>query len=791
MHLITGQASVADPRTDSDPEPMTETPTFGSRTERREDPALITGRAGYTDDIDRPRMVHAAFARSQYGHAEIADVDTAGAEALDGVVAVFTADDVDTESIPAEVPVRGDMIRDGVPGQPMLARDRVRYQGQPIAMVISEDRYVAHDAINEIDVSYDRLDAVIAPDDAVDAASPTIHEAAPDNVAYEWNVGDPDATDEAFATASHVTSLDLVNQRVVSNPLEPRGMIADYDPNDHKLTAWISTQAPHDHQSYLAGAVGLPVNRVRVIAPAVGGGFGTKGKFYPDEIAPAWASIQLERPVKWIATRTESFLADAHGRDHVTHAELALDESGSILGVRVDNLAALGAYVSVAAPFVQTKNYGRLLSGQYEVPAIHGRVRGVFTNAAPIDAYRGAGRPEAMYVVERLVAKAAREMGFDPVELRRRNFIPPSAFPYETPVGFTYDSGEYERALDHALDLVGYDGFRERQAALRDEGRYLGIGFSCFVENAGGRIGSGLVRFLPDGTVHGYTSLTAHGQGHETTFAQLLARELGVPYDDIEIVQGDTDQIPTGAGTSASRSAVVGGNALAESAGKIKEKARRIAAYQFEADPEDVEFADGAFSVAGAPDRSIDIQSIAVEAYGGEVPEGEEPGLEATTFYDPTGLTFPFGTHVAVVEVDPDSGEYAFERYVAVDDCGNVINPLVVEGQIVGGLAQGFGQALCEEAVYDDNGTLLTGSFQDYAMPRAETMPEIDLGETVTPSPFNELGVKGVGEAGTTGAAPAVVNAFIDALEPFGVETLDMPVTPQRLWRAVRDAENG
>jgi carbon-monoxide dehydrogenase large subunit len=767
---------------------------FGAAIERREDPALINGEAEYTDDIDRPRMVHAAFVRSQYGHAAVEGVDASAAEAIDGVVAVYTAADVGTD-VPAEVPVMSPLVDEGVPGQPMLAGDRVRYQGQPIAVVVAETKAVAHDAASAVDVSYDRLDAVADPGGAVEDSAPAIHDATPDNVGYEWTTGDPDATDEAFASAEHVTSIDIENQRIVSNPIEPRGLVADYEGGDRKLTAWVSTQSPHDHQSHLSAALDVPEHRVRVVTPDVGGGFGTKGKVYPDELATAWCAMQLRRPVKWVATRTESFLSDAHARDHVTHAELALDEDGTILGLDVDTKAALGAYVQLTAPIIQTVNYGKLLSGQYEIPAISCRVRGTFTNTAPIDAYRGAGRPEAIYVVERLVAKAARELDIDPVELRRRNFIPPEAFPYETPVGHTYDSGEYEQALDAALEHVGYEAVRERQAELREEGRYVGIGVSCFVENAGsppnaGLFGSGVVRFRRDGSVQAYTSLTSHGQGHETTFAQVLATELGVDYDDIEVVQGDTDQVPSGVGTAASRSAVMGGNALAESAGKVVEKARRIAAHQFEADPDDVTFEDGEFRLAGAPERSVSIQEVARQSYaGGDLPEGEEPGLEATSFYEAGGLTFPFGAHVAVVEVEPDTGELAIQRYVAIDDCGEQINPLVVEGQIMGGIVQGLGQALLEEAVYDGNGSLLTGSFQDYAMPRAEHVPELELEDTVTPSPTNPLGVKGVGEAGTTGCAPAVVNAVVDALEPFGVEDIGMPLSAERVWQAAHGAD--
>ena len=787
-----------------DPDEVDAAEILGSAIERREDPALVTGEAEYTDDIQIRDMAHMAVLRSQHGHAKINDVDTSGAEAMDGVIGVFTHDDLARDDTPGELPFLLpvgwllDSLREV--DHPILADGRVRYQGDAIAIVVAEDRYIAHDALDAIDVDYERLDAVADPGEALSGDAPQLHHDAEDNVAFEWEIGDEGKTDDAFEAAAHTASIELENQLLIPNAMEPRAAVADYHPGTDELDVFMTSQNPHVHRLLMSGVIDHPEHKLRVKAPEVGGGFGSKIHHYADEALVAWAAKHLERPVKWTATRTETYKTDALGRGHLTEAELAMDEDGRITGLRVDTKANLGAYLSTFAPSIPTYLYGTLLSGQYDIPAIHCSVTGAFTNVNPVDAYRGAGRPEASFVLERLAYLGAKEIGMDPAEFRRKNFVPSDAFPFETQVALEYDSGDYEKTLDRALEMVDYENFRERQEAAREEGRYLGIGFSCYIEACGlapselvGELGaqaglweSGVVRFHPGGTVTAYCGTSGHGQGHSTTYAQIVANELGIPYDDVEVVEGDTDEIPQGMGTYGSRSAAVGGSALVKSSQKLVEKAREIAAHQLEADPADVEFEDGEFSVAGAPDRSITIQDVAGESYlGHDIPEGMEPGLEATSFYDPENFVYPFGTHVAVVEVDPDSGEIEFEQYVAVDDVGNQINPKIVEGQIHGGVAQGVGQALYEGAEYDENAQLLTGSMQDYTVPKAEHVPEMETDSTVTESPVNPLGVKGVGEAGTIAAPQAVVNAVADALEPFGVEGVEMPMTAERVWRAV------
>jgi carbon-monoxide dehydrogenase large subunit len=777
---------------------------LGSAVERREDPALLTGEAEYTDDVQLSDMAHAAILRSQYGHARIEDVDTSAAEAMDGVVGVYTYEDLHREDTPGGgsflLPVG--WLLDSLVNvdHPILADGRVRYQGDAIAVVVAEERYQAHDATEAIEVEYDRLDAVIDPEEAISSDAPQLHGAADDNLAFDWEIGDEEPTDEAFAEADHVASLDVENQLLVPNAVEPRAAIADYHPGTNELELFMTTQNPHVHRLLLAGVLGHPEHKFRVKAPEVGGGFGSKIHIYADEAIVAWVAKHLGRPVKWQATRTETYQTDAQGRGHQTEAELAMDADGNITGLRVDTVANLGAYLSTFAPSVPTYLYGTLLSGQYDIPNIHCRVQGAYTNVPPVDAYRGAGRPEASFVVERLVHVGAETVGMDPAEFRRQNFVDPDQFPYESQVAVVYDSGDYEPALDRALEMLDYDDFRERQAAARDEGRYLGVGFSSYIEACGlapselaGQLGaqaglweSSLLRVHPSGSVTAYVGTSGHGQGHATTYAQIVADELGVPYENVEIVEGDTDEIPQGMGTYGSRSAAVGGSSLVTSAQKVIDKAREVAAHQLEADPADVEFDDGEFHVAGAPDRSMRIEAVAEQSYlAHDMPADVEPGLEATSFYDPENFTFPFGTHAAIVEVDPDSGEIDVERYVAVDDVGPQINPKIVEGQIHGGVAQGVGQALYEGAEYDENGTLVTGSMQDYAVPKAEHVPEMELDHTVTESPHNPLGVKGVGEAGTIAAPQALVNAVSDALDPFGVDAVEMPMTPERVFEAV------
>jgi carbon-monoxide dehydrogenase large subunit len=772
---------------------------FGSAIERREDPTLLTGEARYTDDIQEAEMAHAAVLRSRHAHARIEKIDTSDAEAVDGVEAVYTADDVD---VPGKLPVGWLLDSLETVDHPMLAEDKVRHQGDALAIVVAEERYLAHDALDAIDVEYDRLDAVTDPDDALSDDAPDVHDDPDGNQAFDWEIGDAEKTDDAFEGAAHTVSIDLENQLLIPNAIEPRACVADYSPGSDDLEVTMTTQNPHLHRLLMSGVIDHPENKLHVEAPDVGGGFGSKIHHYPDEALVAWTAKQLERPVKWQATRSETYVTDAQGRGHKTSAELAIDDEGRVTGLRVDTKANLGAYLSTFAPSVPTYLYGTLLSGQYDIPAIHCSVDGAFTNVPPVDAYRGAGRPEASFVIERLMNLGAREIGMDPAEFRRKNYVDEDDFPFETQVAVVYDSGDYESALDRALDVLDYDDLRERQQEAREEGRYLGVGLSSYIEACGiapselaGQLGaqaglweSSLVRMQPSGTVTAYVGTSGHGQGHNTTFAQIIADELGVPYDDIDIVEGDTDEIPQGMGTYGSRSAAVGGSSLVESARKVIDKARQIAAHQLEASEADVEFDNGEFHVAGAPERSMSIQDVSQQAYlAHDIPDDVEPGLEATSFYDPENFVFPFGTHAAVVEVDPDSGEVTVDQYVAVDDVGPQINPKIVEGQVHGGIAQGIGQALYEGAEYDENGQLLTGSMQDYAVPKSVHVPEMEMDHTVTESPHNPLGVKGVGEAGTIAAAQAVVNAVTDALEPFDVDHIDMPLTEERVWRAAHE----
>ena len=784
-----------------DPDDVDTEDILGSAIERREDPALVSGEAEYTDDIQKPEMTHMAMVRSQYAHAEIEEVDTSAAEEMDGVVAVYTAEDLD---VPGNLPVGWLLDSLEQVNHPILAGDRVRYQGDAVAIVIAEERYQAHDAADAVDVEYERLDAVAHPGEALDDDAPVIHEEAGSNQAFDWEIGDQEATKQAFEEAETTVSLDLHNQLLIPNAIEPRATVADYHPRTDELELDMTSQNPHVHRLLMSGVIDHPEHKLSIRAPEVGGGFGSKIHHYADEALTALAAKDLERPVKWTATRTETYITDAQGRGHETTGEMALDDDGNITGLRVHTEANMGAYLSTFAPSIPTYLYATLLSGQYEIPTIYCTVEGAFTNVPPVDAYRGAGRPEASYVVERLIRQAAREVDMDPAEFRRQNFVPGDAFPYETPVAMEYDSGDYQKTLDRAMEMLEYEEFRERQKAAREDGRYLGVGLSAYIEACGiapselvGELGaqaglweSSVVRFQPSGTVTVYVGTSGHGQGHDTTYAQIVADKLGVEYDDIEVEEGDTDEIPQGMGTYGSRSAAVGGGAIVESAEKVIEKGRKIAAHQLEADPEDVEFENGGYQVAGAPDRSMTIQDVAGASYlAHDIPDDMEPGLEATSFFDPENFVFPFGMHAAIVEVDPDTGEIEFEEYVAVDDVGNQINPKIVEGQIHGGIAQGIGQALYESAEYDDNAQLTTGSMQDYAVPKSSHIPEIKTASTVTESPHNPLGVKGVGEAGTIAAPQAVVNAVVDALEPFGVEDIEMPLTNERVWRAIH--ENG
>jgi len=787
----------------------------GTAVQRREDRRLLTGDARYTDDIQRPRTGYLALLGSQYAHARIESIDTSAAEEMDDVVAVYTYDDLveaglDGTMPPAELDAEdinrdeddgggSDTESDGAEGddsveieRPLLADDRVRYQGQPVAAVVATERYAAFDALDAVAVDYERLDAATELADATSGEAEPIHEFAPDNVAFEWDTGDREATEAAFEDAAHVVSLDTGNNRVIPTALEPRAAVAQYRPSDDQLVVELSSQNPHAVQERLSETLDVPRHRVTVRVPDVGGGFGAKLQPYSGHLLAAWCAMDLDRPVKWQARRTDDFLSMVHARRQETTIEAALDEDGHLLGLRGEIDADLGGYPTGGGIGIPRGTAG-MLAGAYDFDAAHVTVRGVVTNTAPISAYRGAGRPEAAYTIERLASACARELDIDPAEFRRRNYLPPEKFPVETALGNEYDSGEYAKALDRALELLDYDDFRERQQQAREEGRYLGVGFSSYVEICGGWEGdleSGQIRVNADGQVTVATGTQDTGQGHATSYAQVVADELGIPADDIEVVEGDTDKVTEGGGTAGSRSLPMAGSVLQRSAEKIVEKARLVAAGELEAPPEDVEFDDGEFHVTGAPGRSVSFQTVAEAAYDpGDLPKDVEPGLEASSYFEPDGSTAPFGTHIAVVEVEPETGEVTLERFVAVDDVGPQVNPKLVEGQIMGGIAQGIGQTLYEDGRYDESGNLATASLQDYAIPKSFDVPDIEWDSTVTPSPNNPLGVKGVGEAGTIGSMAAVVNAAIDAVEPLGVDRLDMPLTNERVWSAIESAD--
>jgi len=781
-------------------------PLIGSSVRRKEDPRFLTGRGRYTDDINIPGQVHAAFVRSPFASARIDSIDVRAAAAMPGVIGVFTGADMKAAGVN---PIPPGWLHPGIQIAEFraLAVDRVSHVGNAVAVVLAESPTLARDAADAVLVDYTATAAVVDAVAALAPGAPQVHPGAPGNVVFSWQLGDAAATETAIAGAATVVRQHLVNQRLIANAIEPRASLANYDAAGDELTLYVTSQNPHVHRLIMGAFVlGIPEHKFRVIAPDVGGGFGSKIFIYPEECVVAWASRQLRRPVKWTATRSESFLTDSHGRDHDTDVEMAFDGSGKIVALRVRTTANLGAYLTLFAPAVPTYLYGTLMSGQYDIPAIHVSVTAAYTNTTPVDAYRGAGRPEATYVLERTLDVAAQQLGLDPAELRRRNLVSPSAFPFQTAVALQYDSGNYEPALDRALAMVNYPALRAAQAEGRSRGTYLGIGLSSYIEACGlapshvvGSLGaqaglyeSGVVRIHPTGKVTVLTGSHSHGQGHETTFSQIVAHELGCSIDDVEIVHGDTGRVPFGMGTYGSRSGAVGGAALFNSLQKVKDKGRRIAAHLLEAAPEDVDFAGGNFFVKGSPGRSKGFGEVALAAYlAHNIPADMEPGLEATTFFNPANFVFPFGTHIAVVEVDPEIGRVKLVRYVAVDDFGNVINPMIVDGQLHGGIAQGAAQALWEAAQYDANGQLLTGSLMNYGLPKAAFLPSFETDRTVTPSPVNPLGVKGAGEAGTIASTAAVANAVIDALSPFGITHLDMPLTPARIWSAIQSAKGG
>lgn len=775
------------------------TSLVGSRIKRREDPRLIMGRGTYVDDIQLPRMTYAAILRSPYAHARIRSINVDKAKALPGVVAVMTGADLQGKNVPC-----GWTLPDiKVAPHPALAVGKVRYTGDAVAVVVADERYVARDALDLIEVDFEPLPVVVDAEQAIQPGAPQLHDEVPNNTTFVWKVGGGDI-DKAFREAEVVVKERIVNQRLIPNAIEPRGMVAQYTPGSGDLILWTATQIPHLVRLLLSMVIGIPEHKVRVIAPEVGGGFGSKLYLYPEEVIVATLAKMTGRPVKWIEERRENYVATTHGRDQVQYVEVAAKRDGTITGLRVKSIANMGAYLSTFAPGIPTILFGLMLAGNYRIPNIACEVTGVHTNTTLVDAYRGAGRPEATYLVERAVDLTARELGMDPAEIRRRNFVPANAFPHTTATGVTYDSGNYQPTLDKALEIAGYQQLRQEQERLRQEGKYLGIGVVTYVEICGmapsqvlGAVGAGAggwesatVRVHPTGKVTLYSGASSHGQGHETAFAQIVGDGLGIPLEDVEVVHGDTAQVQFGIGTFGSRSAAVGGMAAVMSVNKVEEKAKKIAAFLLEAAEADLVFESGQFFVKGTPGRGITIQQVAFAAYvPHKYPTGLEPGLEATSFYDPSNFTWPFGSHVAVVEVDPETGVIKLRRYIAVDDCGRVINPLLVDGQIQGGLAQGIAQALFEEAVYDENGQLISGSLMDYAVPKADDLVNFELDRTETPSPVNALGVKGIGEAGTIASSAAIVNAVVDALAPLGVKHLDMPLKPERVWQAIQQAQ--
>ncbi len=764
---------------------------LGARIKRREDPRLISGTAIYVDDVNPVGLLHVAIVRSLHAHARIVTLLTDAARRVPDVVAVWTGDDVTARCGPLPI---GPRIKDmKAPKRfPLVVDGIVRHVGDPVAAVVARSVAAAVDAAERVEIAYEPLPVVQDPERALEATAPVLHPDLGTNMCYRIQFAGGNV-DEAFAQADVVVSTRLINQRLIPSAMEPRGVVAQYKGGE--LTMWTSTQIPHVVRTTLADVVRLPEHEIRVIAPEVGGGFGSKLDVYGEEGLLGALAIALGRPVKWIETRRENFVATVHGRGQINHVELAAQRDGTITGLRVKVLADLGAYCQLYTPGVPT-NTGLMSCGCYRIPNVHAEVIGVFTNRTPTDAYRGAGRPEATYLIERAVDLLADELQADPAAIRRQNFIAPDAFPYRTPTGATYDSGDYPRALEKALKLASYEGLRKEQARLRSEGRYLGIGLASYVEITGlaaaaslpgGSWESATVRVEPTGKVTVLTGASPHGQGEETTFAQIVSDRLGVPVDHVVVLHGDTRAVPHGVGTFGSRSTPVGGAAVYVAADRIREKATQIAAHLLEASPADLVFDGGRFAIRGTPDRSVEFREIVRVAYkGSRLPPGAEPGLEATHFFAPKDRVFPFGTHVCVVEIDPELGTVQFIRYIAVDDCGNILNPLLVAGQVHGGIVQGLAQAIYEGAVYDSEGQLLTSTFMDYAVPTASQVPSFDLEHTVTPSPHNPLGAKGVGEAGTIGATPAVVNAIIDALAPWGVRHLDMPITPQVIWEAMQ-----
>ncbi len=781
---------------------------IGRAVKRREDLRFLTGAGTYTDDINRPGQLYAYIVRSPHAHARLGGIDASGARSSPEVVAVFTGNDMAADGV-GGLPCGWQIhSKDGTPmaepPHPVLAVERVRHVGDPVAVIVAESLGAARDAAERLAVQYTELPAITDPAAALKPGAPRVWDDIAGNLCFDWQLGDAAAVDAAFARARHVARIDLVNNRLIPNAMEPRAAIGEFDRASGEYTLFTTSQNPHVIRLLMGAFVlHIPESGLRVVAPDVGGGFGSKIYHYAEEAIVTWAAGKLKRPIKWTAERSESFVSDAHGRDHVTHAELALDAGGKFLSLKVSTIANMGAYLSTFAPAIPTYLYGTLLAGTYTTPAITVETKAVFTNTAPVDAYRGAGRPEATFLLERLVDVAADELGIDPAELRRRNFIPKDAYPYQTPVALQYDSGDYRATLEMALKAADYAGFEARREEAARRGKLRGIGLATYLEACGiapsavvGSLGAraglyeaAIVRVHPTGSVSVLTGSHSHGQGHETSFAQLVADGLGIPIETVEIIHGDTAKIPFGMGTYGSRSLAVGGSAIQKAMDKVVAKGKKIAAHLLEASEADIEWKDGTFTVAGT-DRAKTLGEVALAAY---VPHNYpidelEPGLEESAFYDPKNFTFPAGAYVAEVEIDPDTGKLSIERFTASDDFGRIINPMIVAGQVHGGLVQGIGQALLESCVYDkETGQLLTGSYNDYAMPRADDVPSFALSTHATLCTHNPLGVKGCGEAGAIGAPAALTNAIVDALKPFGVRHVDMPARPEKLWRIIKE----
>lgn len=775
---------------------------IGARVVRKEDKRFITGKGRYVDDIKLMGMTHAYFIRSPHAHAKVKKIDSSAALEMPGVVAVLTGQQLVDDKVGNLICGWAITSKDGSPMKmgawPAMAPETVRFVGQAVAVVIAESKNLARDAAEAVVVDYEELPAVADMKAAIKAGAPQLHPEAPGNQVYDWVIGDEGATDAAFAKAANVVKLDVTNNRLAPNAMEPRAAIGDYDAAEEHFTLYTTSQNPHVARLVLSAFYNIaPEHKLRVIAPDVGGGFGSKIFIYPEEMVALWASKKVGRPVKWTGDRTEAFLTDAHGRDHITHAEMAFDANNKIIGLKVKTYANFGAYMSLFSSSVPTYLYATLLSGQYNIPAIHAEVIGVYTNTTPVDAYRGAGRPEASYLVERLMETAARQLNVDPAQLRRTNFI--TQFPHQTPVIMAYDTGDFNASLDAAMKAIDYAGFPARKAKAKADGKLRGIGVSCYIEACGiapskavGSLGAGVglwesaeVRVNPVGTIEILTGSHSHGQGHETTFCQLVAERLGIPISQVSIVHGDTDKVQFGMGTYGSRSAAVGLTAILKAMEKMESKAKKIAAHALEASEADIVIENGEFKVTGT-DKAIALPMVALAAYTAHnLPDGMEPGLKESAFYDPTNFTFPAGAYICELEVDPGTGKTSFVNFVAADDFGRLINPMIVEGQVHGGLVQGIGQALLEHAIYDANGQPITASFMDYAMPRADDVPSFNLSHTTTLCPGNPLGIKGCGEAGAIGASAAVINAITDAI---GKNNLEMPATPDRVWRTIHAA---